>query len=589
MRSRRPIPLSPRPDPARDPRGASSSRPGRLAAALALEARETRGTFRASALAISAPGANAVGAVRLACEKDALAIELVRVFGFAAGFAPSAVAEPITLRVPYAAVRGLVRQGAVLRLALDPAAAKPWNRFALASFRADGAAPAPASEHATRARAKTFAWLAPLPIAVLAFELVPADLAGGPLGAASFATLVGAGAWLCLRSIATWLASGGPRSDVIRDAFEQELGRRLGLVAAPSAPSRGDELRAAATAARESEAFGAFARGAAAIAIAAAFVVLVLVGGRAALTPPTEPTRAVDVAERGVARAALGVAPPSVASEPLVERCLCDRADSPLWAEGVPAGTKLFFEGADAPAGPLAPRPPDPEHPKRKPRFDFDVALVNNAALAMHDVQMTFTFARRSKAGERVGVTDRGVYWAGPLLGGHAIRWHVKGPGTEVRVDSNVAGTLEALGVAPASPDAFAELARSRYRAVRVHAIAMLAYLRDPRAATELASLGEGAEIERPTLARIARASAPVIACDVRFDGARVEACVFNASTRPRGGLALRVVGAEASAPIGVEIPVHQGVRVAASLASDPASSPELEVIESLQPSEDVP
>ena len=89
------------------------------------------------ALAVAAPRANAVGAVRVACTPDGLAIELVGIAPFSFGFAPATVADPVRLLVPYTAVRGLVREGRLLRLTLDPAVVTPYNRFALARFTQD--------------------------------------------------------------------------------------------------------------------------------------------------------------------------------------------------------------------------------------------------------------------------------------------------------------------------------------------------------------------------------------------------------------------------------------------------------------------
>src|SRR4051794_18468038 len=95
------------------------------------------GAFSVGAFAIAGPEGNAVGAVRLTCARDRLEIELVRVSSFTAGFAPGAVARAVSFSVPYAAVRGLVRRGRVLCLALDPAVARPHNRFTLTAFTED--------------------------------------------------------------------------------------------------------------------------------------------------------------------------------------------------------------------------------------------------------------------------------------------------------------------------------------------------------------------------------------------------------------------------------------------------------------------
>src|SRR5215217_56731 len=72
-----------------------------------------------AALAIADGGANAVGAVRFACCEGHLEIELVRMAGYAEGFALGGVATPVRFSVPYTAVRGLFRRGKALCIALD--------------------------------------------------------------------------------------------------------------------------------------------------------------------------------------------------------------------------------------------------------------------------------------------------------------------------------------------------------------------------------------------------------------------------------------------------------------------------------------
>ena len=62
--------------------------------------------FSVAALAIAEGGANAVGAVRFTCAETELEVELVRVAGYAEGFALGAVAAPVRFGVPYTAIRG---------------------------------------------------------------------------------------------------------------------------------------------------------------------------------------------------------------------------------------------------------------------------------------------------------------------------------------------------------------------------------------------------------------------------------------------------------------------------------------------------
>jgi len=155
------------------------------------------GLFAITALAIAAERANAVGAVRLTCLPEGLEIELLRAAGFTEGFAPSSVAESVSFTVPYTAVRGLVRRGRSLCLALDPAVVTPHNRFALVRFTSDPAE-ALAGTYRARLAARWLSYLVPIPAGLLAVLLAPSDLVGGALGLASLALVVALGVGLVI-------------------------------------------------------------------------------------------------------------------------------------------------------------------------------------------------------------------------------------------------------------------------------------------------------------------------------------------------------------------------------------------------------
>jgi hypothetical protein len=205
----------------------------------------------------------------------------------------------------------------------------------------------------------------------------------------------------------------------------------------------------------------------------------------------------------------------------------------------------------------------------------------------MRDIRVTLTFARRTSAGRRVGAVDRGLFWGNVLSPGHAVKWHVDAPGGEVRVDASVTGTLAQAHLDPGPADAFFALTASRFRAVRLHGAQMLAYLRDPRAADAARALAVQGAGDAARLGRIRRAAAPVIACDVRREGVRLEACVFNGASQARGGLSLREVPAASGPSAGREprslaipgtVPVHDGLRVTLPIPADLAD--ELAVVD---------
>jgi len=534
--------------------------------------------FTIGALALAERGANAVGAVRLCCAPEALEIELVRASTFSEGFAPGGVVETVHLRVPYLSVRGLVRKNRTLYLTLDPQVVAPYNRFALARFTEDPAE-ALAQAYRERARARWASYLVPWPAGVLAAALAPDAQVGGALGRASLGIVVALAIWAVLREIVTWRSWGGPISDRLCEELTVELSSHLGLGAAtpapPSTSASGHDTvprRAPTSSLSEPSAPGLFTPGRARIALV---VGLAAIGAVAFLsfiqrfTSPHEPPPAVPLLVAGVASAAerAHLDDRAFSPAPAGPRCLCARADSPLWKDGVPELSVLTFTGEGGVAGEVTPAPSR----GGKMRYDFDLAVINNAAHSLRDVRVTLTFARRDDEGRRVGAVDRGLFWEGQLGPARAIKWHVSAPGTEMRVDPSVSGTLEEQGTEPASPDAFYALTSAHYRPVRVHAAAMLAYLRDPRALEVARALGGQSEDEQRVLDRIARAAAQVFACSMKRAGDRIEACVFNGSSRVVEGARLREVreaprGAappdEKSFAIDGIIPIHEGVQV---------------------------
>lgn len=536
-------------------------------------------TFTIGALAIAARRANAIGAVRLTIAPEGLEIELLHVAGFAEGFAPGAVADAACFQVPYLAVRGLVHQGRMLYLTLDPTVCAPYSRFALVRFSEE---PTEVLARAYRARteARWASYLVPGPLGVLMALLSPASVVSGWLGRGSLGLLVALTLWALLRQIVAFRTWGGPISDRYRDAFEAELVKKLGLMPPPSgiAAPLGAPREERADADMEPSRVG---RAAIAIAVAAAGVVFAM-AFLSRYAAPTEPPPAVPLLATGIAAAAratlaqraLEPAPGSTRS-----RCACLRADSPLWKDGIPALSLLLFTGDSEGARSVAPAPGDRPGSMK---YDFELAVVNNAASPQNDVRVTLTFARRNKRGRRVGAVDRGLFWEGALAPGRAVKWHVKAPGSEMRVEPSVTGTLEQRRLEPASPEAFFALTSTRFRAVRIHAATMLAYLRDPRTEEAAQALGEGGSPdERRTLEQIRRAAAPVFACEVTMANGALEACVFNASSQPKSGLELREIprapapDAQTPAPLprrfpieGV-LPVHEGARLRFPIEGD--------------------
>ncbi|XYH93012.1 hypothetical protein ACMHYB_34795 [Sorangium sp. So ce1128] len=614
--------------------------------------------FSVAALAIAEGGANAVGAVRFTCAESELEVELVRVAGYAEGFALGAVAAPVRFGVPYTAIRGLFRRGKALCVALDPSACSPHNCFVLARFEGDlpgvpgviSPAAMEAMESAYRARlhARMASWIAPAPLGVLAAALSPDYLASGPLGTASLAVLVALATWLALRFAARLATWGGPPSDRLRDALVAEMSRRMGFASDRLAASTPGEAAAPVFAPRPTplgalpgrererggeEGFEALPLRAR-VLVPAALAVVGIVATMAFVqrfAAPRELPPAERQAARGVGGAARGAAAALLAgeererAEPSFPHCLCDRADSPLWRDGVPILSVLGSTGPDDGAGVIAPilqRDREDEEdgeagdereeasaapgeaggepgdagaapgdagldggPRPRPargRYDFELAVVNNSGAPVSDFRVLLTFARRDRRGERAGITERGLFWEGALGPGRAVKWHVEAPGTEVKIEPGVTGMLDGeTGVA--SPDAFFELTRARYRVVRIHAAMMLAWLRDPRARDALVALLPAASAEEAKLERIRRATADVIPCSVAVAEGQLRACLFNGGVAPVRGVTLREVAAGEGQkprawPVAAPLPIHEGVEVRLPLEGG-AAPEELEVV----------
>ncbi|AKT39076.1 hypothetical protein [Chondromyces crocatus] len=570
-----------------------------------------------TALAIAEARANAVGAVRLVCGEERLFIDLLLVaWHGAGGFAPGAVVESLTIEVPYSAIRALFRHGRALCLALDPEACAPYNRFSLTRFTEEPVE-ALASAYQARQRAHVASHALPIPAGIVAALAAPADLASGPLGLASLAVVVATATWLIARAVVRSLSWGGPGSDRRRDALEAELSRRMGFFAvAPSgvspqfpaaspavgfggrqgsrrpldprglpAPLR-DRLGARAVRRAISGELGAQASPSPAtprepstlpalagsdaplgrprailpiLAVAALVVATLAFVQRFAI--PREPPALLEIARMGStvqARANRWAELDPAALEPLepsLPRCLCERADSLLWRGGVPRLSLHPSSGPDDSDGAIEPD---------EGEYDFDFAVVNNDAEPLRDVRVVLTFSRRDEGGRRVGITERGLFYEGLLRPGRAVKWHVTAPGTEIKVEPGVVGTLEGE---PAPPEAYVALARARSRAVRIHAAAMLAYHRDPRALDALRNLGAPMPAEAEVFARIRRATAEVIPCDVMAQGGRLALCLFNASAVAHRGTTLRELSETAGSSarqweLDATLPVHEGLKL---------------------------
>ncbi|NUR75187.1 MAG: hypothetical protein HOQ28_02730 [Thermoleophilia bacterium] len=259
----------------------------------------------------------------------------------------------------------------------------------------------------------------------------------------------------------------------------------------------------------------------------------------AASTPaPVEPSTPNEPVAETSPSAAPTAAPEAVSALPA---CTCARSDSPLWRTGLPVLSMLPIPNKKdgKTAASIAPVVDE----EGVSRYDFDVAIVNNAAIGLRDVRIVVTFARRNSKGERIGATDRGLFWEGELGPARSVKWSVSGPGTELKIEMDEQRML-GKDASPASADEFARLLRARQSAVRLHAAMMLAYLGDPRAVDAAKSLHDLSETDALTQARIVRAASPIRLCDVSFtEAGSMSACAFNGTDAPVDGATIVEVG----------------------------------------------
>jgi hypothetical protein len=562
------------------------------------------GYFTVGALAIAADAANAVGAVRLTCGPRGLEVELVRVGWYVEHFALGEVVESVHFTVPYTAIRALVRRGRMLCLSLDPAAATPYNRFALVRFTPNPAG-APAIAYRTRAAAGLARAVLPAPLGALGAVLAPANLVAGLLGRASLGVIVALAVWLMLREIDHALTWGGPIADQYRDALEHALTKKMGFIAAlapapipvPEPPTAiihpADAGPPAAAMVSPSYAPGSAPGGRLRAVLSIALIAVGAVAaialfrrftepGNAPPPPATLTARMAPAAER-LLQADLTPRPPEL------PRCTCARADSPLWKDPLPILSTLMFPRTEDGQGEITPVPDR----RGVPRYDFDLAVVNNSARPIDELSLVVTFARRNPEGERTNVTDRGLYWGSPLDPGRSIKWRVRAPGTELRLDVPPLGSLSDPGAEPAPADAFFKLSAAHYRRVRVHAAMMLAYHRDPRAIDAVHSLGAGSSQEEKIFARILRASAPLMVCGLSRVGEQIEACLFNGFAKPVRVTAMREVHDDPALtgrtwPVDAIVPVHEGAKLSAPLGEGELPA-EVEVVQEGQSQPSLP
>ncbi|MCL2823647.1 MAG: hypothetical protein FWD57_06620, partial [Polyangiaceae bacterium] len=233
------------------------------------------------------------------------------------------------------------------------------------------------------------------------------------------------------------------------------------------------------------------------------------------------------------ASSAASIDPDPVPVIPPPPPCMCERADSPLWSDGVPRMSVIAHN-----------RPGTTSYDR--PSVYPEIAVVNNSSDDLKDVVMVVDFLLGPRDGRKARVIDKqDLFWEGRLGPGKAVKWRISGRGDDYVVKSFVDGTI-GQGTKPAAADAFYTLTMTANTpSVRLHGAMMLAYLGDARVVEGLEKLRrEGRPEQEDMVLQIEAASQALRVCSVYSapdpgDASKlvVKACVYNSAsvdaTRP--------------------------------------------------------
>ncbi len=502
--------------------------------------RHALSTAPVRAVAVAHEKSNAVGTIELSCTAAGLLIQFVRISSYTEGYVPYPATSSERITVPYEQVARVDVDGdGLVHLTLDPSST-PYHRMVLAGLARDPAFDHVAS-HRRRARIERNVTLAALavwvPVALLLRAILPDLSAAIVMGMAVSTSLV---LHLTRRDIASKIVLFNRDTQQVRDELIGELRYRLapGRVRSTLAPSEVPAPEAApAELGEPQEADVGSLRGLFATAgvVAVVAAVAILVGKNLLFASPPDPeetwgeARSEQPEESRPAADPLTsavIAPDPTPIVPPPPPCSCDRADSPLWSDGVPRMSVLAHN---------RPGPTSFERPSMYP----EIAVVNNSAEDLKDIVMVVDFILGPRDGRKARVVDKqDLFWEGRLGPGRAVKWRVRGRGDDFAVTSFVSGMI-GQEAKPAPADEFYKLSMTANTpSVRLHGTKMLAYLGDERVVEGLEKLRqEGREEMADTVEQIAAASRPLRVCSVQSnpdpaDKGRlvVKACVYNAS-----------------------------------------------------------
>lgn len=250
--------------------------------------------------------------------------------------------------------------------------------------------------------------------------------------------------------------------------------------------------------------------------------------------PPTRPAPTAPASKEDATAPALG------------DGCRCRRADSPLWAEPIPRLSILTLSQRTRLGR-------GPKESKRKRYLELEVAVVNNSKDTLGEIALLVLFYDRDPppSNRRNQISNRPLFFEGPLLPGQAIKWSAEAEGTEFEIENPIAGTIGENGEDAASTNRIAELLTANHRPVRLHAAMLLTFLGDPRAREGTLSLREALrEDEAPYLTRLLQAQAEVRVCRLQVSehgrNRTGSACLQNTTSEAQPDLGLKLRGLDA-------------------------------------------
>ncbi len=510
------------------------------------------------AIAVATERSNAVGTVELECRPEGLVLVYLGVGAFNEGYAPAAVTSGTRLCVPWPQVEEALVEGDRLFLAFDQALG-PHSRLMLANF-SSGTRVHHHELYRRRILVRTAGLGAAAIFALLSLAVV-ARIAPdrGPSLAITVAVLSAAAILGVAFFADRFLSYGGIEADAAREALAGELMAYLpALVRAPAAPPRPKPARTLA----DFQGFIPRTTFAIVITLTASGLGAVVMA-RYLITNEEAPRKSESATvqqkpdlEQQLAAAPVQPAPaapppkltaakdsdsaptsaPTGDSATLSEACRCARADSPLWAEPLPRLTIMVISHKVRQGH-------GEDESVRKKYSELELAVINNSNQEIKEVSLLVLFYKREQGKERELVSNRPLFFEGPLVPAQAIKWGVTAEGTEFEVQNPILGTIGEGGEEAAPADRVAELLTANHRPVRLHGALLLTLLGDRRAKEGVLRLKEALnDAEAPYLTRLLDAERDVRVCHLqpRSNGS-VKACLFNASGEPKKDLGVKL------------------------------------------------